>query len=203
MTAVRRWAAMPVAAVVLVCGVVGVQLANGGGTYEPLRPADPCQERQVTSRAEGIDGLTERLVLLGLDGAACRLEVSREELTLELAQSDGPTDAQVDALRDGLTSAVARMKADGSLPPASELVDEALESADLNGLLESLIRALPASAIDAALKTDDVMIRAIDDLDLRALLADVDDQQALERQVEVAVTEAVKDSLEARIRDLI
>jgi hypothetical protein len=203
MSALPRWVAMPVAAVILVSGVVGVQLAKGGGTYEPLRPADPCAERQVSSRVGGIDGLTERLVLLGIDGAACRLHVSREALTLELAQSDDPTDAQVDALRDGLRTAVRRMKADGSLPPASELVDEALETANLNDLLEGLIRALPDSAIDAALKTDDVLTRAVDDLDLRALLANVDDQEALEQQVEVAVTEAVKDSLEARLRGLI
>ena len=198
----RRWIGMPVAALALVCGVVGVQLANGGGTYEPLRPADPCVERQVTSRADGIDGLTERLVLLGIDGAACRLHVSREALTLELAQTDEPTDAQIDALRNGLHTAVRRMKADGSLPPASALVDEALQSADLNDLLKTLIRALPDSVIDGALKTDDVLTRAIDDLDLRALLADVDDQQALEKRIEVAVTGAVKDSLEARVRDL-
>ena len=30
------------AALVLVAGVLGVQLANGGGTFEPLHPADPC-----------------------------------------------------------------------------------------------------------------------------------------------------------------
>lgn len=203
MSGLPRWVGMPVAALVLVGGVVGVQLANGGGAYEPLRPADPCAERTVTSRADGIDGLTERLVLIGIDGAACRLHVSREALTLELAQADDPTDAQIDALRAGLQSAVRRMKADGSLPPASELVDEALESADLNDLVKRLIRALPASAIDAALKTDDVLSRAIDDLDLRALLANVDDQQALEQQIEVAVTQAVKDSLEARLRDLL
>jgi len=183
--------------------VVGVQLAHGGGTYEPLRPADPCAERQVTSQASGIDGLTERLVLLGIDGAACRLHVSREALTLELAQSDVPTDAQIDALRSGLKSAVERMKDDGTLPPASELVDESLASADLNGLLKSAIRALPDSVIDAALKTDDVLTRAIDDLDLRQVLTNLDDQDALEQQIEVAVTEAVKDSLEARLRGLL
>ena len=202
MSAVPRWAGLPVAAVVLVCGVLGVQVANGGGTYEPLRPADPCVERPVTSRASGIDGLTERLVLLGIDGAACRLHVSREALTLELAQSDAPTDTQVDALRGGLRSAVSRMKADGTLPPASELVDEALESADLNDFLKAAIRVLPDPVIDAALKTDDVLTRAIDDLDLRTVLTNLDDQNALEQQIEVAVTEAVKDSLEARLRSL-
>ncbi len=203
MSALPRWVGLPVAAVILVCGMVGVQLAHGGGTYEPLRPADPCVERQVTSQASGLDGLTERLVLIGIDGAACRLHVSREALTLELAQSDAPTDAQIDALRGGLQSAVERMKDDGTLPPASELVDEALESADLNGLLKSAVRALPDSVIDAALKTDDVLRRAIDDLDLRTVLTNLDDQDALEQQIEVAVTEAVKDSLEARLRGLL
>jgi hypothetical protein len=194
---------LPVAALVLVGGVLGVQLANGGGSFEPLRPADPCAERTVTSRADGIDGLTERLVLLGIDGAACRLNVSREALTLELAQTDSPTDAQIEALHDGLLAAVERMNDDGSLPPASELVDEALDSADLNSFLEAAIRAMPDSVIDAALKTDDVLTRAIDELDLREVLANVDDQDELNEQVEEAVTQAVKDSLADRVSDLL
>lgn len=207
MSGLQRWIGLPVAAVVLVVGVVGVQLVNGGGTYEPLKPADPCVERTVTSRAAGIDALTERLVLLGVNNAACTLGVSREALTLELAQSSGQSgarsDARIDALRQGLSTAVDQMKADGSLPRASDLVDEALDSADLNGLLERAIRALPDSLIDSALKTDDVLQRAIDDLDLRELLGNVDDQDDLQQQVEVAVTQAVKDSLAARLRDLL
>ncbi|MEO6606765.1 MAG: hypothetical protein ABIN55_14270 [Aeromicrobium sp.] len=198
-----RWVGLPVAAVVLVCGVLGIQLANGGGKYEPLKSADPCAERVVASEADGIDGLTERLVLLGIDGAACQLHVTREALTLELAQPGTRTDAQIDALRAGLLSAVSRMKKDGTLPPASELVDETLETADLNGLLKAAIKALPAAVINSALKTDDVMIRAIDELDLRELLANLDDQDDLENQVEIAVTRAVKDSLEARLRNLL
>jgi hypothetical protein len=203
MTQGLRLAGLPVVALVLVSGVLGVQLANGGGTFEPLQPADPCVEREVSSEADGIDGLTEQLVLLGLDGAACRLGVSREELTLELAQSDDPTDEQIDALHDGLQDAVRRMEEDGTLPPASELVDEALDNADLNSILEAAIRAMPDSVIDAALKTDDVLTRAIDDLDLRELLENVDDEDELNQQVEAAVTEAVKDSLVDRLTDLL
>jgi hypothetical protein len=203
MSSSPRWIALPVAALILVCGVIGVQLAHGGGTYEPLRPADACVERPVTSRVGGINGLAERLVLIGIGDAACILGISREALTLELAQPNVRTDAEIDALRDGLLSAVRRMKADGSLPPSSELVDEALDSADLNGLLENAIRALPDSVVNSALKADDVLIRAINDLDLRELLANLDDQDDLERHIETAVTEAVKDSLEARLRDLL
>ena len=198
-----RWIGLPVAAVLLVTGTLAVQLAHGGGTYEPLKPADACIERPVTSQADGIDGLTERLVLIGLDEAACTLGTSREALTLELARSDEPTRAQVDALRDGLRAAVQRMKADGTLPKASVLVDEALDGADLNGLVKRIIRALPDSVVDGALKTDDVLDRTIDELDVRALLDDVDDPSALNGRVEAAVTQAVKDSLRARLRDLV
>jgi hypothetical protein len=194
---------LPAVAVVLVVGVLGVQVAYGGGTFEPLRPADPCATRSVTSAARGIDGLSERLVLLGIDGAACRLHVSREKLTLGLAQPGTRTGAEIDALHAGLLSAVKRMKDDGSLPPASELVDEALDSADLNGFLEAAIRGLPDSVVDAALKTDDVLSRTIDDLDLRTLLTNVDNPSDLDQQIDTAVTRAVQESLAARLRDLL
>jgi hypothetical protein len=195
--------ALPALALALVGSVLWVQVANGGGAFEPLQPADPCVERTVTSRDEGIEGLTERLVLLGIDGAACILGVSRESLTLELAQPGPRTDEQIDALRRGLLSAVGRMKRDGTLPPASDLADEALANADLNGLLKKLILALPDSVIDAAVKTDDVLVRTINDLDLREVLADIDDQDDLNRQVNAAVTQAVKESLLQRLRDLV
>jgi hypothetical protein len=194
---------LPVFALVLVSGVLGIQLAHGGGSFAPLRPADPCAVRDVTSQVGGIDGLTERLVLLGLDGAACRLHVSREALTLELAQAGTPSDADIEALRAGLLSAVQRMKAADTLPRASDLVDEALDSTDLNSFVKAAIRALPDSVVDTALKTDDVLTRTIDDLDLRTLLANVDDEQSLTQQLDAAVTQAVKDSLTARLRDLL
>ena len=198
-----RAAGLPVVALVLVGGVLAVQLAYGGGTFEPLQPADPCAARVVTTQSEGVEGLTERLVLIGVDDAACRLNVSREALTLELAQPGTHTDAEIDAVRQGLLSAVLQMKDDGSLPLASELVDEVLDSVELNPLLEAALRAVPDSVIDAALKTDDVLTRAIKGLDLRTLLANLDDQRELSEQVQAAVTQAVKDSLLDRVRGLL
>ena len=198
-----RLAALPAVALALVGGVLAIQLAHGGGTFEPLRPAPSCTVRAVTSRADGIDGLTERLVLLGLDGAACRLHISRVALSLRLAQPGRRTNAEIDALHDGLLSAVNRMKSNGTLPPASDLVDEALDSADINGFLKAALRALPDSVVDAALKTDDVLTRAIDDLDLHVVLVNVDSPNELNQQITAAVTQAVKDSLAARVRDLL
>jgi hypothetical protein len=95
------------------------------------------------------------------------------------------------------------MKDDGSLPPASELVDEALDSTNLNAFVEAAIRALPDSVVDSALKTDDVLRRTIDNLDLRALLTNVDNPSDLDQQIDTAVTRAVKESLVARLRDLL
>ena len=195
--------ALPSLALALVVGVLGIQVAAGGGDFAPLEPADPCATREVSSASEGIDGLTENLVLLALDDAACTLGVSREALALELAQTSDPTDEQVDALHDGLLSAVSQMDAEGTLPPASELVDEALENAELNAFVEAAIRALPDSVVDGALKTDDVLTRAIDELDLRMVLENLDDPDALDQQLEVAITQAVKDSLVARVQELV
>lgn len=200
-----RWraAALPLLGLVLVGGVLGVQVANGGGDFVPARPADPCVARTVTSRAHGIDALTERLVLLGLDGAACRLGVSREALTLRIAGPGRRTDAEIEALRGGLLAAVARMDLDGSLPKSSSFVDEVLDSSDLNPVLRFAIRALPDALVDAALPTRDVLERAVRRLDLRALLGNVSDRRALEDQVRDAVTQAAKDTLLARLRGLV
>ena len=204
MTFTLRAAVLPVLAVILVAGVLGVQLAHGGGEFTPLRPADPCAVRAVGSTSTGIDGLTEELVLRGLDGAACELGVTREALVLQLAQQQGgPTDAQVDALRAGLLKAVDRMQADGSLPPASDLVDEALGRSDLNGFLKAAIRALPDSVIDNALKTDDVLRRTINGLDLRAVLTNLNSSDDLTKQINSAITKAVEQALVARIRDIL
>jgi len=198
-----RVGALPAVALVLVSGVLAVQVAYGGGTFEPLQPSDPCVARTVTSESDGIDALTERLVLIGLDNTACDLGVSREALTLQLAESGARTEDETEALRQGLLAAVDQMAADGSLPPASELADEALENAGLSTFVTALVRAIPDSVIDAALKTDDVLTRAINDLDLNALLANLNDPDELNGQVEVAITQAVKDSLIARLRDLV
>jgi hypothetical protein len=198
-----RAAALPALAAVLVSAVVGVQLAFGGGHFAPLRPVDPCAVRSVTSASTGTDGLTERLVVLGLDGAACRLGVSREALTLQLAQPGARTDTQIDAVRAGLLQAVADLKADSTLPPASDLVDEALDESSLNAFLKAAIRALPDPVINAALKTDDVLRRTVNGLDLRTLLANLTNPDELAAQVEPAVTKAVEQSLVARLRDLI
>ena len=192
-----------VIALALVAGVLGVQLANGGGDFVPARAADPCVARKVTTVSKGVNALSERLVLIGLDGAACRLKVTREALVLELAQPGRRTDAQVDAVRAGLLDAVDRMDREGTLPKASALADEAVDNSNLNRFVKYAIKALPDSLVDGALKTDDVLRRAINGLDLRTLLTNLDNPADLTAQINAAVTDAVKASLVGRLRGLI
>jgi len=57
--------------------------------------------------------------------------------------------------------------------------------------------------VDAVLETDQVLVRTIEDLDLREVLANLDDPDDLDRQMEAAVTQAVRDTLVDRLRDLL
>ena len=95
------------------------------------------------------------------------------------------------------------MKADGTLPPASALVDEALDRSNLNGFLKTAIRALPDSFIDSNLKTDDVLRRTINQLDLRAVLNNLSNSDDLTKQINSAITKAVEQALIARLRDVL
>ncbi len=62
-------------------------LALGGASYSPAAVADPCAPREWRG-PEGIAEVGEQIVLSGLDGAACELGVSREEVVLAFASSD-------------------------------------------------------------------------------------------------------------------
>jgi hypothetical protein len=190
-----RAAALPALTAVLVSGVLAVQLANGGGRYSPLRPATSCVIQPASSVATGIDGLTEELVLTGLEAAACQMGVSREALTLELAQPGTHTDAQINALRAGLLTAVDTLKAAGKLPRASQLAREAVDRSNLNSFQKAAIKVIPDAVIDRALSTDDILRRTINDLDLRTLLANLGNREELNTQVDAAVTKAVMERL--------
>lgn len=191
-----RAGALPALAVVLVGGVLAVQLAHGGGSYDVNRPVSSCVIRPVTSVSTGIDGLTEELVLTGLNAAACQLGVSREAFALQLAQSGTHTDAEINALRAGLIIAVDTLKADGKLPRASQLAREAIDDSNLSGFRKAAIRAIPDALIDKTLTTDDVLRRTINDLDLRTLLANLGNRHDMTVQVNNAVMKAVLERLQ-------
>lgn len=195
-----RGGALPAAAVVLVAVVLAVQLLAGGGRYAPAPLADPCTARDTAPTPTSLDALGQDLVLQALDGAACRLNTSREALTLQLAQHHtDPTTADVNALRAGLLRAVDQMQTDGRLPPSSRLVDDALRTTSLNPIVKLAIRALPSAVIDRALPTDQVLRQAVGNLDVRSLLVDLDNPDQLGGLVSRAVTTAVEQTLGARL----
>ena len=66
--------------------LVGVYLALGGASYAPAAVADPCAAREGRD-PEGFERVAEQIVLSALDGAACELGVSREEVVLAFANS--------------------------------------------------------------------------------------------------------------------
>ena len=115
-------AASILASVALVAGY----LAAGGSDYEPTATADPCQVREWRS-PDGIEESAQQFALSALDGAACELGVSREELAValvsdesraEFAAEQGIADAELEAaVRSGLVRGIDDAEAAGSLSP--------------------------------------------------------------------------------------
>lgn len=78
-------AVVAAAAVSLV--LVAAYLALGGASYAPAKVADPCAPRDWRDPG-GLSEVAEQIVLSALDGAACELEVPREEVVLAFAGRD-------------------------------------------------------------------------------------------------------------------
>ena len=142
-----RRLALPLIAVLLVAAVLGVQVAAGGGHYAPLRPANPCTPRPVPPIPAQLEPLAEQIVLLGLDGAACRLGISRERLVLALAETRSLDPRESAALKAGLADAVNRLDREGRLPKVSELLPQALGQANLPGIVKTIIAAIRTGSL--------------------------------------------------------
>jgi hypothetical protein len=61
--------------------LVLVYLALGGASYAPAKATDPCVTRDWR-QPKGVEAVAEQIVLSGLDGAACKLGASREDIML-------------------------------------------------------------------------------------------------------------------------
>jgi hypothetical protein len=99
--------------------LLAVELGKGALSYGESTVADPCGERASFS-GQGLDATLQRIVLDGLDGAACELGATREDLVLTFAPSVG-ADVRWDrptierAVRAGLLRAVDDAEERGSL----------------------------------------------------------------------------------------
>jgi hypothetical protein len=195
-----RTLALPLIAVALVAAVLGIEVAAGGGDYVPRTPADPCLPRPVPPIQAELESVAERVVVLGLDGAACRLGVSRERLVLSLADTRTLEPRAPAALKAGLRDAVNRLDREGRLPKVSQLLPEALDQSDLPGIVKTVIRAIPDGAVDSALPTGPLLRRAIDELDVKRLVQQLDDPDQLESAVRSAILRAARDEIVDRVR---
>lgn len=200
---------LPVLALLAAATVIGVQLAAGGADYAPARAADPCREQRLGPVADGLDPLAQRLVLLGVQRAACTLGVTRERLILALAsprdrlalarESGRDERGLVLALRQGLDGAVVRLDRAGRLPRASRLRDSYAGDLGLPGLAEAAVRQLPDGLVDGLLPTGPVLRRALRQVDLEQLLAEIDEPSALESRLRDAIRQAALDEARARL----
>jgi len=68
--------------------LIVVELSMGAIGFGKPKLADPCTEKPAF-KGGGIDGAVQRFVLSGLNGAACRLHTTREELVLSFVPAAG------------------------------------------------------------------------------------------------------------------
>lgn len=145
----RTGLAVTAGAVVASGAVLGSYLAAGGAAYEPREVADPCKPRPVEALRAREGGLLERIALSALDGAACRLRVTREELALAVASEEGRrefqrshriTDAALqDAVRDGARRAISDEQRTGALSGTeAALLNRAVDAVPVTTLLKAL-----------------------------------------------------------------
>ena len=110
--------------------LIALEFANGAADAGSLAVRDPCAARPAFP-GQGLDATLQRIVLDGLDGAACELGTSREELVLSLSPAS-KADIRWDdetierAMRAGLLGAI----------------DDAEQRGSLGGIVAALLRQL-------------------------------------------------------------
>jgi hypothetical protein len=124
--------------------LVVLYLALGGASYAPAKVADPCAQREWRN-PKGLEAVAEQIVLSALDGAACELGVTREEVVLALANRDslrrfarehGISERRLEELvRAGLLRAIDEAERAEAL------------SATTADLLRGLVRRIPIGAL--------------------------------------------------------
>ncbi|MFT3865373.1 MAG: hypothetical protein QM729_13960 [Solirubrobacterales bacterium] len=124
-----------VGALVVSLVLVGIYAAAGGASYTPEAVRNPCEPRPWHETSGGLEGLAEQITLSALDGAACRLGVSRERLARALASKSArekfAREFHIDderlakAIRAGLVRAI----------------DDAEEHGELSGIIAAPLRA--------------------------------------------------------------
>jgi hypothetical protein len=146
------------AAIFCSVALIVIYLALGGASYEPVAVADPCKPRAI-EKPQGGNEVLQQVALSALDGAACDLGVSREDLTLALADEKSRarflrehhvTDQVLEqALRAGLIRAVNDAeRVDALTGLEASVIRAALERLPIGVVLDVLQRASGRSVSD-------------------------------------------------------
>jgi hypothetical protein len=133
--------------------LVAVYLGLGGASYAPAKTADPCVERDWR-QPSGFQEVAEQIVLSGLDGAACELGVSREEIVLAFAsgtsldtfaREHGVDRSQLEQLlRTGLVRAIDDAERAGALNSTfAGILRQVVERVPVDTVLD-LLQQLPS-----------------------------------------------------------
>ncbi len=129
--------------------LVALYLGLGGASYAPAKSADPCAMREWRSPG-GFQEVAEQIVLSGLDGAACELGVSREEIVLAFASGQSlqtfarEQGIEVSQLEDLLRAGLVRAVDDAERADAV--------NSTVAGILRQVIERVPVSTILDLLK---------------------------------------------------
>lgn len=141
-----RGRVLVIGAIVASLVLVGTYLAAGGASYTPEKTQNPCKPRPW-SNPQSLGEIANQFTTSALDGAACRLGVSREALARALATPEarkrfaeryGITDAKLaKAIRAGLLRAVDDAEEAGALSPfLAAPLREALQRIPLQEAIE-------------------------------------------------------------------
>jgi hypothetical protein len=122
----------------LVAAVLVPYLALGGASFEPTPVADPCATREWRDPGD-LEEALEQITLSALDGAACELGVSREDLVLAVRNEEA-----LDEFADeqGISSEDAEQAVEDGMLRA---VDDAEAAGAIGGSLASLARRVVES----------------------------------------------------------
>ena len=132
--------------------LVGVYLALGGASYAPAKVANPCAQRELRN-PHGLGEVAQQIVLSALDGAACKLGVTREDIVLAFANrkslSAFAREHQIsekdleESLRAGLLRAIDDAEnADQLTQPVAGLLRGVVRRIPIGGFLD-LLEQLP------------------------------------------------------------
>jgi hypothetical protein len=118
---------------------LAVELGMGAWGFGEVKRVDPCTAT-TPSLGSGFDAALQRIVLDGLNGAACRLHTTREQLVDSLGSKNARwSEEQIQAaVRVGLVGAIDKAEHRGEIPGiVAPLLREVAKHAPIKFLIQN------------------------------------------------------------------